>query len=137
VRVADRVARAFPPLACVRGFRYFARKRIDLVSVSERAIEADVRGKRTLRVTLRVEGGRLASACSCSAKVLGPAACRHVWATLLEVDKRGLLESLRATERSLTLEVIEAAKSPKAPRAKAPSRPKVPAKARGAARGEP
>jgi uncharacterized Zn finger protein len=117
----------------VRGFRYFARKRIDLVSVSERAIEADVRGKRTLRVTLRVDGGRLAAACTCSAKVLGPAACRHVWATLLEIDKRGLFESLRTTQRSLPLEVVEAAKSPKPPRAKTPPRPKAPAKARVAA----
>ena len=131
VRVADRVARAFPPLACVRGFRYFARKRVDLVSVSERAIESDVRGKRTLRVTLRVDGGRLAVACTSSAKMLGPAACRHVWATLLEIDKRGLFEALRTTQRGLALEVIEAAKAPRPPRAKAP------AKAQAAARGEP
>ena len=43
VSVADRVARSFPPLACVRGYRYFLRKRVDFVSVSESAIEADVK----------------------------------------------------------------------------------------------
>lgn len=136
VSVADRVARSFPPLACVRGFRYFARKRVDLVSVSEGAIDADVKGKRTLRVCLRVVEGRLASACTCAAKVLGPAACRHVWATLLEIDRRGAFESLRSTQRSLVLGVIEAAKpAPQTARAKAPARTKAPAKTRGAARG--
>lgn len=107
ISVADRVARSFPPLACVRGFRYFARKRIDVVSASETAIEADVKGKRTLRVKLRATGGRLASACTCSARVLGPAVCRHVWATLLEIDRRGAFESLRSTEQPLALGVID------------------------------
>src|SRR4051794_40317859 len=83
VSLADRVARGFPPLACVRGFRYFRRGRVTLSDVSDRGLEADVKGKRTLHVRLRVDDGRLASACSCSAKVLGPARCRHVWATLL------------------------------------------------------
>jgi uncharacterized Zn finger protein len=108
---------------------------VDLVSVSEGAIDADVKGKRTLRVTLRVEDGRIASACTCSAKVLGPAACRHVWATLLEIDRRGAFESLRTTQRRLALGVVEAAKpaAGKSMRAK----PKAPAKTRGAARGEP
>jgi len=111
----------------VRGFRYFARKRIDVVSASEIAIEADVKGKRTLRVTLRATGGRLASACTCSAKIFGPAVCRHVWATLLEIDRRGAFESLRSTDRALALGVIDgkAAKTTKVP---------TPAKLRGTQR---
>ena len=134
ISVADRVARSFPPLACVRGFRYFARKRVDLVSVSESAIESDVKGKRTLHVTLRVADGRLSSACTCAPRTLGPAACRHVWATLLEIDRRGAFASLRTTERSLTLGVIET----KGPAGKAAAPPRARAKrARGAARGAP
>jgi hypothetical protein len=127
VSIADRVARSFPPLSCVRGFRYFVRKRVDLVSVSERAIDADVKGKRTLRVSLRVDDGRLASACTCAAKLLGPAACRHVWAALLEIDRRGAFESLRTTGRSLALGVVEGA---------APGKVKARSTARGAARGK-
>ena len=130
VSVADRFARSFPPLACVRGYRYFLRKRVDFVSVSESAIDADVKGKRTLRVVLRVHGGRLSSGCTCSAKILGPAACRHVWATLLEVDRRGAFASLRATERALPLDVIEVA-TPRTPRA--PKAPRARRKAAGAA----
>jgi uncharacterized Zn finger protein len=113
VSIADRVARSFPPLSCVRGYRYFHRKRVDLVNVSPRAIDADVKGKRTLRVTLRVDDGRLASACSCSAKILGPAACRHVWATLLEIDRRGAFEDLRTTGRRLALDVVDATAKPR------------------------
>ena len=105
--LADRVARAFPPLAVVRGFRYFYRKRVDLVIVSDGAIDADVKGKRVLKVRLRSAEGRLAAACTCRAKVLGPAACRHVWATLLEIDRRGLLESLRRTQRTLALSTVD------------------------------
>ena len=130
VSVADRVARLFPPLACVRGYRYFLRKRVDFVNESESAIDADVKGKRTLRVVLRVHGGRLSSACTCSAKILGPAACRHVWATLLEIDRRGAFASLRANERALTLGVIEVAtakaKAEAKAKAKAPRAPRAP-----------
>lgn len=134
VSIADRVARSFPPLACVRGFRYFARSRIHLVSVTDGSIDADVKGKRTQRVRLRVDGGRLASACTCSAKLLGPAACRHVWATLLEIDRRGSLESLRLTGRTLALGMIEADRAK--PPARKPARTeetKPPARRRRAA----
>ena len=108
VSLADRVARAFPPLACVRGFRYFARRRVDLANVSESGLDADVKGQRVQHVRLRVQDGRLASGCTCAAKVLGPAACRHVWATLLEIDRQGALDVLRGTQRALTLTALDA-----------------------------
>jgi uncharacterized Zn finger protein len=107
VSLADRVARAFPPLACVRGFRYFARRRVDLANVSEAGLDADVKGQRVQHVRLRVQDGRLASGCTCAARVLGPAACRHVWATLLEIDRQGAFESLRSTHRALALTALD------------------------------
>lgn len=118
ISLADRVARGFPPLACVRGFRYFARKRVTLSNVSDAGLDADVRGKRTLHVRLRAEGGQLGAACTCSPKVLGAARCRHVWATLLEVDRQVLLASLRTSCRTLALVALDVAtKKPKAPAA--------------------
>ena len=96
----------------MRGFRYFARRRVDLVDVSDDSVLADVKGTRTLRVTLRASGGLLASACSCAVKVLGPAVCRHVWAALLEVDRRGALESLRSTHRSVALAAVASMEAP-------------------------
>jgi hypothetical protein len=110
--IADRVAQGFAPIACVRGFRYFRRKRVALANVSESGLDAEVKGKRVLRVRLRVDGGQLAAACTCSAKFLGPARCRHVWATLLEVDRQALLGSLRSTARVLALAAVEVEPKP-------------------------
>ena len=124
VSIADRVSRAFPPLACVRGFRYFARQRVTLTQTSDKAIDADVKGTRIQQVQLRVEDGRIAAACTCSAKVLGPATCRHVWATLLEIDRQAALPGLRSTQRPLAIEMPDALKA-------RPSKAK-PAKALGA-----
>ncbi|MDB5215771.1 MAG: hypothetical protein JWO86_3698 [Myxococcaceae bacterium] len=117
--VADRVARAFPPLACVRGYRYFAKRRVDLADVSESGLDAEVKGQRVQHVRLRVQDGHLASGCTCAAKLLGPAACRHVWATLLEVDRQGAFDGLRSSQRALALTALAAPDSKRKAKAKA------------------
>ena len=109
ISLADRVARVFPPLACVRGFRYFKTGRVEVVTATDVTFDTVVKGKRVQKVRLRIEEGRCLAACTCCAKLMGPAACKHVWATLLEVDRRGAFESLRATQRAMTLGVIAAA----------------------------
>ncbi|MDB4935424.1 MAG: hypothetical protein JWP87_2396 [Labilithrix sp.] len=116
--IADRVARTFPPLACVRGFRYFTRRAVTLANVSESGVDAEVRGKRIQHVRLRVADGRLAAGCTCAAKLLGPATCKHVWAALLEVDREVALPGLRSTQRALVLGVLDA--PPKRPRQTTP-----------------
>jgi hypothetical protein len=125
--IADRVARAFPPLACVRGYRYFAKGRVDLAGVSEAGLDAEVKGQRVQRVRLRVEEGRLASGCSCAPKILGPAACRHVWATLLEIDRQGALDGLRGSQRALALAALDAPAA-KPPRTAKPAKVETPTK---------
>ncbi len=130
--IADRAAQGFAPLACVRGFRYFARKRVALSNVSDAGLDAEVKGKRTLHVRLRVDGERLAAACTCSAKLLGPARCRHVWATLLETDRQGLFGALRTTSRTLALVALDAAPARDRPAAARPG-PKRRARAKAAA----
>ena len=126
VTLADRVARAFPPLACVRGFRYFASGRVEVVTITDDAVDAAVKGKRLQQVRLRIEDGRVATGCTCCAKLMGPAACKHVWAALLEVDRRGAFASLRTTARVLLLGVLDAAKAkatkPKTTTTKAPAK---------------
>jgi hypothetical protein len=101
----------------VRGFRYFTRRGVTLSNVTDASIDAEVKGKRTQHVRLRVAEGRLAAACTCAAKLLGPATCKHVWAALLEVDREGALPGLRATQRILALGVVDA--PPKRPAAAA------------------
>jgi hypothetical protein len=123
--IADRVARTFPPLACVRGFRYFARRGVTLSNVCESGVDAEVKGKRTQQVRLRVDAGRLAAGCTCAAKLLGPATCKHVWAALLEVDREGALPTLRSTQRVLALGVLDAPAKRTRPPAITPA-PEVP-----------
>lgn len=126
VSIADRAARAFPPLACVRGYRYFARGRVELRGVTDKGLDADVKGTKVQHVRMRVEDGRLGVACSCAAKVLGPPACRHVWATLLEIDRQGLWPALRSTERVLALGALDAARPARTTKeARTPKEPTV------------
>ncbi len=112
VKIADRVARAFPPLACARGYRYFDSHGVSIATLSDSECVADVKGQRTQTVRLRIDGGRLCATCSCAAKTLGPPACRHVWATLLEIDRRDAFGALRGTLRPLALASIEAPPTP-------------------------
>ena len=133
ISVADRVARAFSPLACVKGYLYYSKKRVDLVERSDDAVDADVKGARIVKVVLRITGGRLAASCTCTPTLVGPPACRHVWATLLEVDRCGVLSPLRTSARSMALEPIVSPPSRRSPRASAPP-PEAPAPRR---RGRP
>jgi uncharacterized Zn finger protein len=121
VSIADRVARSFPPLACVHGYGYFSSRHVQLAVRSETEVDADVKGKRTQSVKLRIEDGRLGASCTCAAEICGPAACRHVWAALLEVDRQGALGSLRSSQRVLALAVIEPTTTTKAE----PAKPKL------------
>lgn len=105
--VADRVARAFAPIACVRGFWYFVRGRVHLTSVADAAVDAEVKGKRTRRVRLRASGEQLGASCTCCTKRPGPATCRHVWAALLEIDRQGELAAVRGSARPLALAALE------------------------------
>gem|GEM_PF-2994395 len=106
IAVADRVARAFPPRACVVGYRYFAAGSVTVSAAGERFVDALVKGKRVHAVRLRATDGALAASCTCGATSMGPPACRHVWATLLDVDKRGALEALRSSRASLSLTAL-------------------------------
>ncbi|MBX3185498.1 MAG: hypothetical protein KF819_00730 [Labilithrix sp.] len=128
--IADRVARAFPPAACIRGYFYFDRKRVALAIPSESRVDATVKGKRTQQVSVQVAGAHLGTRCTCAAQTLGPASCRHVWAVLLEIDRIGALEVLRGSRARLPLTAIDA--EPKGaeaePPKKAPKKAKAPAK---------
>ncbi|MBS2016191.1 MAG: hypothetical protein JST00_25135 [Deltaproteobacteria bacterium] len=98
-KVADRIGRAFPQRALLLGIEWFRSGGVEVESLTDDAVSAAVKGKRTQRVRLATDaaGRALATACSCHASSLGAAVCSHVWALVLEVDRRGALASLRTS----------------------------------------
>jgi hypothetical protein len=102
--VAARVARAFPAPALVAGWPLFHRDRIVLRAASARAVDAVVRSGRTRRVRLEACGeDALGVACSCTPRAVGVAACKHLWAALLAIDRVGALDALRGPSTPLAL----------------------------------
>ncbi len=87
----------------IKGFACHARG-VEILQTGRAHVRARVRSKRTYEVDLRAEGGRLLIACSCPARSMGIAACKHAWAALLEVDRQGGLEDLRGTRGILRVE---------------------------------
>jgi hypothetical protein len=108
VSIAERAGGAFPSHTTIRGFLHYDKGQVDLTDVAERGATARVRGKRTEDVELRIEKGRLLIACTCPARSLGLTGCKHVWAVLLEVDRRGAWTALRTTRKPLVVAHLDA-----------------------------
>jgi superfamily II DNA or RNA helicase len=65
------------------------------VSLTERGptrVVAEVRGRHHYAVVLRVDGGRLAVSCTCPGFDREFDPCKHVWATMVAVDRAGGLD---------------------------------------------
>jgi len=110
--LARRVRSAFSPAVRRRGETYVREGRVSLTSVEEEAAHARVRGSSAARyeVTLRVaeaplpEGARRGSApqalglaCTCP-HFAGGELCKHLWGTVLLLDRQGWLPAILADE---------------------------------------
>lgn len=104
------------------GFGYFARDAVVLSRVTEDEVDAVVRGQRTHDVTLKAKAagfGELLASCTCTPASLGTNPCRHLWAAILEIDRRGALACLRRSAGTLLLsDLVEGTRA--APSTKAP-----------------
>jgi len=91
--IAPMVARDFAEGVRARGRAYFAKGRVLVRAEGPGEIVAKVRGTTSYRVRLWLRGDRLLASCTCP--YFGPegagAPCKHIWATLLAVDRRELL----------------------------------------------
>lgn len=103
--LADRLGHAFPAQALARGFAVWKRARVVIEEEAPGRVTAKVRGTRTRDVVLEVQGPALFVRCTCPARALEQPGCKHVWATLLEVDRRAGLASLRALASPARLRV--------------------------------
>ena len=94
--IAQKVAREFSDSVRSRGQSYFAKNRVVITASSAGEVVARVRGTEKYKVRLRLRGIKLIAACSCP--YFGPAGapCKHLWATVLAADARGLLAAAPA-----------------------------------------
>src|SRR6478752_10770649 len=102
--IAQKIAREFADGVRARGQSYFAKGRVQIASAKAgEVVVARVRGTETYKVKLRVRGGRLHASCTCL--YFGPEGdpCKHLWATILAADARGLLQAAAAPMRPLKL----------------------------------
>ena len=94
--IAQKVAREFNDSVRSRGQSYFAKNRVVITASSAGEVVARVRGTEKYKVRLRLRGIKLVASCSCP--YFGPAGapCKHLWATVLAADARGLLAAAPA-----------------------------------------
>jgi hypothetical protein len=93
---------SFDPPVCravrLEGAGFYVHGRVSLVLVEERRVRAVVRGARAFDVTVTAdEAGGASVACDCQGFRAGQQVCRHVWATLIEIQNEGLLPAPTAT----------------------------------------
>ncbi len=100
--ITQKVGREFREAVRDRGLAYFNKGRVAITASSAGEVVARVRGTDNYKVRIRLRGIKLIASCSCPYHGSnGGAPCKHIWATVLAVDARGLLPS--APSRPLRL----------------------------------
>jgi superfamily II DNA or RNA helicase len=110
--IAQKLARDFPDGVRSRGQSYFAKNRVAITAASPGEVVARVRGTAKYRVRLRLRGEKLVATCSCPYFSPFGDPCKHVWATILAVDARGLLPSAPMRPLRLVTDVPPAKRAP-------------------------
>jgi superfamily II DNA or RNA helicase len=91
--IAQKVARHFSDAVRSRGQSYFVKGRVTVMATKAGEIVARVRGTAKYRVRLRMRGSKLLASCTCPYFNPQGEPCKHLWATLLLAEARGLLKS--------------------------------------------
>ena len=91
--IAQKVARNFSDAVRSRGQSYFVKGRVTVMAARAGEVVARVRGTSKYRVRLRMRGSKLLASCTCPYFSPQGEPCKHLWATLLLAEARGLLQS--------------------------------------------
>jgi superfamily II DNA or RNA helicase len=91
--ITQKVARHFSDAVRSRGQSYFAKGRVTVMTSRPGEVVARVRGTAKYRVRVRLRGSRLLASCTCPYFHPQGEPCKHLWATLLLAESRGLLQS--------------------------------------------
>jgi superfamily II DNA or RNA helicase len=93
IGIAQKVARNFSDAVRSRGQSYFIKGRVSVMAARPGEVVAKVRGTSKYRVRLRMRGSKLLASCTCPYFSPQGEPCKHLWATLLMAEARGLLQS--------------------------------------------
>lgn len=115
--LAGRAGYRFTPPTVIDGFACHARG-VEIISSSSSYVRARVRSKRAYEIALTAVEKKLLIDCQCPARSLGLDVCKHAWAALLEIDRRGGLEDLKDVGSALIVEMHST--SPKVTSASSP-----------------
>lgn len=107
ITIADRAGRSFPVHAHAQGYARWKGGNVSIEEESPRAVRAKVRGEQIRDVRLQDQDGRLLVQCTCPSRTFERPGCKHVWAALLEIDKRGALAGLRSARTPLVVGFLE------------------------------
>src|SRR4051794_543869 len=91
--IAQKISRTFTDAVRSRGQSYFAKGRVIVSAAVAGEVIAKVRGTAKYRVRLRLRGGKLHVSCTCPYFTPTGDPCKHLWATVLMADARGLLQA--------------------------------------------
>jgi superfamily II DNA or RNA helicase len=91
--IAQKVARNFSDAVRARGQSYFVKGRVTVMAARAGEVVARVRGTARYRVRVRLRGSKLVASCTCPYFTPQGEPCKHLWATLLLAEARGLLQS--------------------------------------------
>ena len=91
--IAQKVVRHFSDAVRSRGQSYFVKGRVTVMAARPGEVVAKVRGTSKYRVRLRMRGSKLLASCTCPYFSPQGEACKHLWATLLLAEARGMLQS--------------------------------------------
>ncbi len=105
--IASRVSRAFPVPAVMAGLTLLHQQKVTIKSATPRAVEATVKSQHLRRVRVEARGRDVGVACSCTPRSVGVAACKHLWAAFLAIDREGALEPLRGETTPLDLTALD------------------------------
>jgi superfamily II DNA or RNA helicase len=92
--IAQKISRDFHDAVRSRGQSYFAKGRVVITGATAGEVVARVRGTAKYRVRLRLRGAKLHVSCSCPYFTPTGDPCKHLWATILMADARGLLQAV-------------------------------------------
>ncbi len=88
----DRLSRFVSPKIRIRGKEYFERNAVKILFSDLEFVSARVSGSQNYEVDLEREKDSLVYSCDCPYFDGNSEICKHVWATILELDKNGHLK---------------------------------------------